>query len=355
MMILNSKEVKEIHRLLRNSIIHPEAVRKWFEGSKEDLARELSPLDNYFVHHYPSSLFKLKPVSEKALEALQKDELYLTRADHFNDPYDCFLSFDAEGLKNAIENHLSDVNMISTLEANGVHFPTDSANLSIESFFDLFHSKKNEFLQSCSNILPVITKELQENTYISSLTENIDSPVMWAHYADYHKGFAIEYQFRADMFPPQPMIVPNDNYNWYGWRSILPVYYSSERMDGTDMADWLALCKWLESLFGGEHKEIDMSVFLPDMLLKTKLCLQKASEWAYEREWRLMVTHNWPNQIGADSINIIYPPSAIYLGDRITDQDSNKLKEIAIKKGIPIYQMYIDQAGKDYKLEMRKI
>jgi len=121
------------------------------------------------------------------------------------------------------------------------------------------------------------------------------------------------------------------------------------------LADWLALCKWFNYLLGEERLNIDMSAYLPDMLLKTKVCLQKSLEWAYEREWRLMITHNWPNQVGAKSIHIIYPPSAIYLGDRISEIDSAKLKEIAGGKSIPVYQIYIDRSGKEYKMEFRAV
>ena len=351
-MIKNSKEVKEIHRLLANTIVSSDCLHKWFDGSKEELPMVLAPLERYTKHHTPNKLYKMRAMTDRAIDALENDKIYLTRADFFNDPYDCFLSFDSERLKSAIKRNLSDESMDSFVSRYGLSFPTGNGNPGIDDYFCTFKSKRDEFFDKCSVNLSDITEELQTNTYVASLTESIHSPVMWAHYADNHKGFAIEYEFRKEMFFPQPMIVPNESFNWYGWRTLLPVYYSDLRQDGTALAEWLSLCKWTNFLYGEDKRDLDMSVYLSDMLLKTKLCLQKSSEWAYEHEWRLMITHNWPNYIGAISTHIFYPPSGIFLGDRISEQDSSCLIAIAKKKKIPVYRMYINQAGKEYKMEI---
>ncbi len=351
----NRKEVREIHRLLKKTVVSPEVLSKWYSGDGKELQTVLKPLIQYTLHHTPDKLYRMRMVSDYALDALENDEVYLSRADLFNDPFDGFLSFDAEKLRNSIAQKLSYETMNQYLINNGISFPMGNLYQTKEDFLDNFQLKRDEFIENCSSILPNVTGELQKNTYIASLTENIASPVMWAHYAKNHTGFALEYQFRKDMFEPQLMTVPNEDFNWYGWRSILPVFYSDTRADGTELADWLALCKWFDAYSESAHKEYDMSRYLSDMLLKTKLCLQKAAEWAYEQEWRLMISHNWPNYVGTKTCHLIYPASAIYLGDRISKWNKTLLIGIAKAKNIPVYQMYMDQAGKEYKMEYRPI
>ena len=354
-MAYNSREVKEIHRLLKNAVVTPDAIYKWYNGDKEQLCTILNPIMQYSLHHTPDKLYRMRAVSDNALDALDKDEVYLTRADLFNDPYDSYLTFDAEKMKRSIAEKLSDENMNRVLAERDVRFPMGELFKTKEEYLTFFQTKRGEFIDNCATIFPGVTVELQKNTYVASLTENIASPVMWAHYAKNHTGFALEYQFRKDMFSPQTMTVPNEDYNWYGWRSILPIYYSETRADGTELADWFALCKWFNCFEEQEHKEYDMSRYLPDLLLKTKLCLQKSAEWAYEHEWRLMISHNWPNYLGPKTCHLIYPVSGIYFGEKISRWNKKLLENIAKEKNIPVFQMYMDQSGKEYKMEYRAV
>ena len=294
----------------------------------------------------------MRAVNDRSLEVLENENIYLTRADRFNDPYDCFLTFNAEELKEQITQNLSDESMEAYLVQNKICFPVGEFFPDKASFFKLFESQRTAFFQKSDQHLKEVSSDLQSNTYVASLTESIQSPVLWAHYANNHEGFAIEYQFRSEMFCPRPMIVPTFDHPCYGWCSILPVYYSNYRADVTELASWLALCKWQKFLFGEEYIKYDMSPYLSDLLMKTKLCLTKSSDWAYEHEWRLMVSHNWPNLVGAESMHIPYPASAIYLGERISSENKKRLKEIAERKSIPVYQMYINPLGIKYQMEI---
>lgn len=351
----NNPNVDAIHRVLGETIVPYNAVQDFFERNDTSaLVRMMKPLADCTEQHSPQKLFKLRTVSEKSLEALTDEKLYLTRADFFNDPYDCFLSFNHNKLKETISRHLSDESMNSFIKSSGLTFAAESGLINQTFYYHMFHLKRDAFFDICDEILTHTTTVLQSNTYIASLTENIQSPVLWAHYANNHEGFAIEYQFRKTMYCPHPVVMVDTGIQSTGWRSILPVYYSLTRADGTELAEWLALCKWHEFLFEEAHDKYDLSIFLPDLLLKTKLCLQKSVEWAYEQEWRMLVSYNWPNTIGAESATLFYPPSAIYLGDRISDENSSRLKQIANQKGIPVYRMAVDHSNYKYQLEIRE-
>lgn len=349
-MVKNTQCTKDIHRILRRTVVTPDMYHDWLNNNGTSLERELKLLDDYLISHAPSRLYKMRPVKKRAIEAVEKELLFLTRADYFNDPYDCALFYDVDRIKRNIREYTSEQNMRMWLKRSGVTFPLGDKFKDIEEYLEYIEGEKEAFLSTILEDLPQVEDKLQNNTFVASLTEKITSPVMWAHYADEHKGFAIEYQFEKTEFSPHPFYVPDVDYHWYGWRSILPVFYSQERADGTELAEWYAFCE-LQKQLGKSTKYEDYSIFLHDLLLKSKLCLQKAEEWCAEREWRLMIVHNWPNQINEDfKVSVPAKVAAIYLGSRMKEEDCKKLVTIAEKKGIPVYKMSMDPLISDYKM-----
>lgn len=59
----------------------------------------------------------------------------------------------------------------------------------------VFIQYKEVFLKDVADDFPKVITMLQQSTYIACFTESVTSPVMWAHYTDNHKGFAIEYRY----------------------------------------------------------------------------------------------------------------------------------------------------------------
>lgn len=355
-----NKERKEIHRILRNTIIEPPVFGEWLLGDGHHLAAKLDSLNSYLTRHTPKKLYKMRKCNEKSLNAVREGTLYYSRADFFNDPYDCLLSFDPILLARQIGEQLSYKNVYSYVEKLNLEFPLifpdGKAFDDIDSFVR-FATRKEYFdtlFQNIAEYYPQMVRQLQENTFIVSLTENICSTIMWSHYANDHKGFAIEYEFRPDMFCPAPMIVTDSDYPWHGYRSLLPVLYSDKRIDATDLANWLALCHTSE-VFYTFGIEDDLSVFMSDLLMTTKLCLHKSKDWSYEKEWRLMISHNWPYKIDESYIHTDYPASAIYLGERINDGDRSELISAARNLNIPVYEMFIDYTSTSYDLSFQPI
>lgn len=347
----NSKESKEIHRILNRTIIDPECFAEWIETRDgSNLSQTLQPLSNYLKHHSPAKLYKMRTFSAHSIEALQHDLLFLSRADHFNDPYDCLLYFDDRHLQRQIEQHISTENIRSYLEHSNIIFPIGDKFKDIDSLLEFLESEKAVFLESVALLFPDVTDALQKSTYVASLTEDIGEPTMWAHYADEHRGFAIEYQFSPDYFPPHPYFIADGELEAYGWRSLLPIFYSNQKADGTQLADWYCLCKMKEK-FSLRKDPYDLSELLIDLLAKTKLSLRKSATWSYEKEWRLMITHEWPNYIGADRGSVIVPATAIYLGAKMIPDHRARLTEIAKSKNIPVYEMYIDHSSRNYEVK----
>lgn len=355
-MAYNSARTKEIHRLLKQTVITPEQLFAWTQDrTSSTLWNLLQPLENYIKNHRPTKLYRLRNGSPESIEAFSKDEVYLSRADYFNDPYDCMLYFDEDALLKSIKAELTEENMREYLS----HFeqtlaPSERPGFS-EKWLPYMLSKRDAFVEEVSHILPSVNINLQQNMEVACFTEDVTSPIMWSHYAETHAGFAIEYQFRPDMFWPHPYSVPDVTYDWYGWRSLLPVLYSDQRRDGSALANWYGLCKMTDQIGMRGGKEDDMSILLPDSLRKTKLGLHKASAWQYEMEWRLIFSIEWPDKLKKGTMHIEHPASAVYLGCNTETSVKKKLISIAKRKSIPAFQMYIDYSSREYKLSYRPV
>jgi len=348
----NTSAAKEIHMVLNNSSVSQEAYFSFLSKSDSDmLYKQLSPIYKSLSKVAPDKLYRLRSFSDNSVDALKNDRLFLTRADYFNDPFECLLCFDTEKLNKSINYQISEQNMKASLAHRNIQYPVNERIKSERDFLDFAMEFKNDFLNQVSNTFPKIVEKLQRGTYITCFSERIDSPIMWSHYADYHKGFAIEYQYEPEDFYPRPHVPGDDRFEGYGWLSLLPVYYSKYRRDGIELAEWYALCQIREDI----GIKSDEAILLPDMLLKTKLSLEKSEKWAYEKEWRMILTHEWPNEFGNPKIHLAKKATAIYLGAKMSDTNRQVLINIAKDKGIPVYEMYIDHENKEYIMNYREI
>lgn len=141
---------------------------------------------------------------------------------------------------------------------------------------------------------------------ICSLSERVDSMLMWSHYAKNHTGFVMEYDFNS---------LPLSDVRS---RSLWPVIYDDKLFDASRFMREQSESGAYNNLFG-----IIASI-------------HKAKDWQYEQEWRLIIP------LGPDEppFNYSVPtPKAIYLGSKVSNEDRIKISNIANKKGIPVYKM----------------
>lgn len=94
--------------------------------------------------------------------------------------------------------------------------------------------------------------DLENELGIFCLSEVNDDILMWSHYADFHRGICLEFQV-------------------HDHNELHRVEYSNERV-----------VLELEDLL-----DPDSEVVLNQL---SRLCLVKATQWSYEREWRCIVT-----------------------------------------------------------------
>lgn len=124
-------------------------------------------------------------------------------------------------------------------------------------------------------------KSLKESLVILSLTRTPFNPLMWAHYAEEHKGFVIGYDIEDEFFL-------SEKYNVIS-ASEGNVIYTTEK-EKIDISDELK--ETLHSIYliglGDEIKSIPKEKLEKIAHLLKKSLLYKHSCWAYEEEVRVI-------------------------------------------------------------------
>lgn len=142
----------------------------------------------------------------------------------------------------------------------------------------------------------IIDKELVGKIGILSLTERPDNLLMWAHYADSHQGFVIEFDPESSFFNQR-----RSSFDEFGY--LREVKYSEAR----------------PSLILEEVEDISPY-------------LTKGNVWKSECEWRMMLPIHMRNKQLPCGHNLFsFPPLAIkriILGCRTTDVTKKIVKEV---------------------------
>lgn len=264
----------------------------------------------------PDKLYRFRSVNKDNIISFSSDEIYLNFPSNYNDPSDCMLHVDPEKV---VEVIFAD----SSLDENTV--------------------SGNEFIPSQDYIKSMkaadygidTIQRVREGVKVACFSEDVISPLMWSHYADSHRGFALRYDVKSF----NSCNSDDCEYAQYCHSSsipLFPVYYKNKRPDTTPYACACAL--------GVKNDIIGIDDYYPIPLLPL---IQKGKDWAYEKEWRY-ICRNINNQ------SIEFKPDAIYFGDQMNPRDKKHLAKIAVSKGIEMYDMYIDYYEQDFEMGFRE-
>lgn len=269
-------------------------------------------------NNIPKSLYKYRSVSKHSLNNLKDSTLYLSIAKDFNDPYDSAINFNTQ-IGFSDNTHFIEKLGIPEAEASRIRSAHDPLKEIVK-----FALKDSKYSEDQADLLSSYIHERREifgkeqllkinaaiqNSYkICSLSERLDSLPLWAHYADNHKGFVMEYDFN--------ILDKNDillNCLW-------PVYYT-----GIFNASGI-----FESQFEGK-------IF--NNLVAVLAALHKSPDWQYEAEWRIVL----PDGVTEKGINFPAPLKAVYLGTKLEDNSDTKnlsrVLEFAEKAQVPVFKM----------------
>lgn len=323
----------------------------------------LFPLSKFIFEHIPSSLFRYRDCSEMNFDAFNEDKLFAVTPDKFNDPYDCLIRYDKERLRNSMMMGMN-TDFVYTLREffrSGGAFPNmletlfDPAFLNyvkesianandevIEKYGEIIASIKHVLDRNIERISEEAKQTVKQMAFIACFSEVIHSVTMWSHYANSHKGFALEYNTKD--FQLKCQFCENlKKCNKAAACNFYPVVYQHQRYDATDFLGWYI------------SRSMGIPIKNPDTFASSKSFLYKSSQWSYEKEWRLIVSKI--NEFQDKSPVCIYHlrPIAIYYGSRISSIHRKLLHLMAKEKGVKEYQMYIDNKSFQYSIKAQKI
>lgn len=213
--------------------------------------------------------------------------------------------------KLVIEHHEIDI-VASLAKTYEISDDIDEISL-LKRIFQLAQPEKspdlNDMDDQFSKLDDNLRKLIDQNFYVGCLSEKYDDVLMWAHYGEGHAGFCIEYDFNRINLKDEEL-------------SIFPVLYSKERPP----IPWdISIDKTSNETKRAEY----------DFILSM---LTKDSSWSYEKEWRIL------RSIISQSEVVSLPiTSCIYLGANCTQENKNKIIEVAQVLHIPVQQMVVDR------------
>lgn len=314
-----------------------------------------------FVFPNIPPLYRFRQCKQNHIEAFEKDWIYHSEPFYFNDPHDCLVYFNRNEMNrifHSLTHHAAKI-FDSVIKSPGALKMVETLCPGMANVINLLKTKTSEDLKKIhrenpQNIIDIVAdgKSIFENVIeqvysyfrnkpkIACFSEDITSTVMWAHYSNYHKGFALEYDFTKTSMSQCLTCEKNSSCSDIATNTLLPIVYSEERYDATDMIEYFVALSTSNAI--GANVIFER---IPDALAPIKANLYKGLEWGYENEWR-SIMHCENNK--RHSITML--PTAVYLGAEMIEDDKVIIKRIAEKKKLKIYNMKVDHYDKGYKI-----
>ena len=239
------------------------------------------------------SFFKYSKINNHLLGALKEGTIYFSKQKDLNDPFDCELD-----IEKAINNAANAINSDEGKKLQDL--------LKIDGEFERFQANVNEL-----------------GIFSSSLAMDEYQTLLWAHYADNHKGVCILYEM--------PMEFLDDEDNILG---VSKVAYGQD-----------TLTEWFKNLAPNlpvSHK------YLITELLKVVLTA-KSPPWQYEGEVRIIRPNSGSFKIDKSFVK------QICFGLQSTDKDIEEVKSViqGYKSNIALYRAI--RGKTDFGIEFTKI
>lgn len=326
---------------------------------------EKNGLDSFTFHKYfeiPDKLYKFFPnkLDDKTQinyshQALENNTVFLQSPNLFDDIYDSDIHMDWEEYSNIRLRAYCErcgLNVDETTSFQDMHFSISeiireafNAQRDILTIFTVaprneMEDKNNQIFSlrvqnellsgvELQNVVyNVLSREYSEyreflrNTFrISCFTTSPYSQLMWGGaYADFHKGFCVEYQIDKTSEEYKDILL-----------NLYPVIYCKLRPNITER-----LAKYQDSNFS---KEKLWDIYFHGVL-------RKSADWAYQDEWRCLL----PFDKNSANYNVPFLPiSKVFLGNRIAKKDRARIIEICNQKNIP----YVGVRRADNVFEMK--
>lgn len=243
---------------------------------EQKIARETTNYNYHFQNKFPI-LYKYQSLSVHAVDNIVNEVLSTTRIGEFNDLFDGALhqyGTDLERQK-AAEGKWEELEQLR----KAANLP--EGLLEHDTFINLN-------LQNMKTTSRLKFRQLDYlGTYVSCLSSDMASTLMWSHYANSNTGICVGYDFNS---PEMPVLLK---------KMVFPVAYSKTPINTRDL---------LEDTDGKIYKyPLDAAVMCA--------ALNKGDVWQYEKEWRFVfVSYFDDNRPKYFPIQLHIHPSSISFG-----------------------------------------
>ena len=265
------------------------------------------------LYHQWASLLEAKGRNYEALEKVKKGTLY-NLADNVSYTDYEFLSF--RGCTKFVLSEIAD-ETISLMHPSEFNDPMDTVllqwldnqlKLGAKGFKNIKEALKNLRIRCFSRTAKLPRDESFEETIKLHKHQKQDvckiNPLMWAHYADNHKGLCIKYKFTSEQLP----LLNDDETELFRFGNI--DYKPEFSVNDIEIRVWDAL-------------------------------FAKSKVWKYENETRL-VYYSIEDVNRVKTVHVPDSITGIYLGLRCSEEDERIIKALINGRNIPLYRMYTD-------------
>ena len=345
-------------------------------ATTEEQTKLMRPLLKWLDTHTPPKLYKFRECNENNINAFRNQQIWFATGAKMNDDYDAVLYCNREAILHELSNQFDENGMLKVFsflqtgrEAPAILYGIFGRQYIEETAEKIQSISEAELRRISSGIkawaeegfrtqFPFIAQSIQNVVKISSFSENINSPLMWGHYAKNSSGFALAYDFRHRHYNECPSCEKlGVTCTAPKLCTLMPIIYRNNRIDATEFARYLMQQSFTQNLCKEMKTRDEMStkilstVTCSDTFMQSKIIHSKYRDWDDEKEWRMTVSYNAPSCATDQTAYIWRKPCALYLGRNIKDTDELVLRNIAYTQRIPVYKMEIDETSTGYDLK----
>ncbi len=270
-------------------------------GTPDEKEHAYAKIGYYYLCYAPASLYKY--YSELCWNSIKNNQMWYSAPCNFNDVFDCDVSINNKKVFNESLNLYPD--------KRGMR-PGSQMWKKLRSVID----RQLRTLQTTFD-------ELRRTTGVSCFSETDSSLLMWAHYANHHRGFCVEYDLLEILRILRFIAVP--------------VIYSTQRT-----------C--FDFLNPQNIKEDTVKLLVQSLT-------SKSPEWSYEKEWRIIrdngaCGNSWNADKNGALLDMIQP-SSIVLGCAVQPEFEREVIDYCSANRIDLYKMEKDSI--QYRLNKKVV
>ncbi|RXJ50066.1 DUF2971 domain-containing protein [Gelidibacter gilvus] len=213
----------------------------------------------------PQYVYRMRTVNRYLFDTLINGEMWFSNPSDFNDPFDCDINMkiqnsSQEKIQNYFEKYL--VKHFGIKELSGI----DKNRITREEF---------------EKLINIVSKRVTQRKGVACFMSNCENLLMWAHYANSHKGISLKFDILEDIefFSPAKKVIYTRDYPEYDYLN-------------------------------------DKNDFVNQMFFT------KSEDWEYEGEVRILKDKNGNYQFNPNSLK------EVIFGCKISDGDKKTLIKI---------------------------